>query len=83
MKKLFSRFSILITAIFCLSGCFKPDMNGEASDNKKLLYGYWEVVHVADDDYWYYVDSEGVQSETLPGISIQTYFLMTVTGSTV
>lgn len=64
MKKLFSRFSILITAIFCLSGCFKPDMNGETSDNKKLLYGYWEVVHVVDDDYWYYVDSEGVQSET-------------------
>lgn len=58
--KLFRSFSCLMALSFLLSGCFKPEVSGNG-DDADLLYGFWEVVHVADDDYWYTLYSDGTE----------------------
>lgn len=50
-----------MAAVLSITGCFKPDVSDKGDVN--LLYGYWEVTHVADNDRWYFVDSEGNRSE--------------------
>lgn len=59
MKRLLMMFGCLAAVVFSLSGCFKPDGTNDVESD--LLLGYWEVVHIKDDDESYYIEN-GIQS---------------------
>ena len=57
MKKLFA-MAALVSLAAMLTACFKPEPPKNNEDVEALL-GYWEVVHVSDDDYEYEVFADG------------------------
>ena len=57
MKKILSMAAFVTFAVM-LTSCFKPEpaKNNEGVD---ALLGYWEVIHITDDDYEYEVFDDG------------------------
>lgn len=60
MKNMARYVVVAVATLLFTTGCFKPDEDGSKTD---LLEGYWEVVHITDNDYSYDVYFDGTQSE--------------------
>ena len=64
-------FTLAFAAVICtMTGCFRPDDSAAGAAAGKLV-GYWEVSHIAEDNYQYDIYEDGTTGE--PNSVIDSY----------
>lgn len=57
-QTIISSVMVSIAVMLSLSGCFKPDLSTDTTENSRLT-GYWECVHLKERDITYEISDDG------------------------